>query len=159
MAVRMSALRAGRSLPPKNIPGTLSVRGWVDPRAIVQLEGLGKSKISNDLIGNWTRDLQACNIVPRCRDSVLGIVNGYKMDGRGVGVRVPVWSRIFSSPCCQDRLWGSPNLLSNGYRGYFSRGSNNRGVKVPTYLQQVPRSRKCGSIHPLPIRLHGVVLN
>jgi hypothetical protein len=32
-------------------------------------------------------------------------------------------------------------------------------VKLTTHLQLVPRSRKCGSIHPLHIRLHGVVLN
>jgi hypothetical protein len=34
-----------------------------------------------------------------------------------------------------------------------------RGVKLTTHFQLVPRSRKCGSVHPLPIRLHGVVLN
>jgi hypothetical protein len=33
-------------------------------------------------------------------------------------------------------------------------------VKLTTHLQEVPRSRKCGSIHiHSPIRLHGVVLN
>jgi hypothetical protein len=34
-----------------------------------------------------------------------------------------------------------------------------RGVKLTTHLQLVLRSRKCGSIHLLLIRLHGVVLN
>jgi hypothetical protein len=29
----------------------------------------------------------------------------------GAGVRVPVGSRIFTSPYRQDRLWGPPNLL------------------------------------------------
>jgi hypothetical protein len=33
------------------------------------------------------------------------------------------------------------------------------GVKLTTHLQLVPRSRKYGSIHPLPICFHGVVLN
>jgi hypothetical protein len=32
-------------------------------------------------------------------------------------------------------------------------------VNLTTHLQLVPWSRKFGSIHPLPIRLYGVVLN
>jgi hypothetical protein len=58
MAVRLSALRAGKFLV------LISVTGWVDPRAIVRLEGLGQLK-TNDLIRNWTRDLPACSIVPQ----------------------------------------------------------------------------------------------
>jgi hypothetical protein len=42
----------------------ISVRGWVDPSAIMRLEELSKSTKSNDLIGNWTRDLSACFVVP-----------------------------------------------------------------------------------------------
>jgi hypothetical protein len=53
------------------------------------------------------------------RDSSVGIATGYGLDDRGVGVRVPVGSRIFSTTLCPDRLWGPPNLLSNGYRGSF----------------------------------------
>jgi hypothetical protein len=51
------------------------------------------------------------------RDSSVGIESGYGLDDRGVGVRVPVGSRIFSSPRRPDRLWGPPNLLFNGYLG------------------------------------------
>jgi hypothetical protein len=53
----------------------------------------------------------------RIRDSAVGITTGYGLDDREVGVRVPVGSRIFSSPCRPDRLWGPPGLLSSGYRG------------------------------------------
>jgi hypothetical protein len=53
--------------------------------------------------------------------SVVDIATGYGLDDRKVGGRVPVASRIFSTPRRPDRLWGSPNLLSNGYRGLFSR--------------------------------------
>jgi hypothetical protein len=44
-------------------------------------------------------------------------------DDREFGVRVPVGSRIFTSPYCSDRLWGTLSLLSNGYRGLFPRES------------------------------------
>jgi hypothetical protein len=35
-------------------------------------------------------------LTKRSRDSVVGIATGYRLDDRGVGVRVPVESRIFS---------------------------------------------------------------
>jgi hypothetical protein len=44
MAVRLSALRAGRPLPPGRFLVLISVRGEVDPGAIVRPDGLGKLK-------------------------------------------------------------------------------------------------------------------
>jgi hypothetical protein len=44
MAVMLSALIAGYPLPIRKIPVLISVRGCVDPRAIMRLEGLGKLK-------------------------------------------------------------------------------------------------------------------
>jgi hypothetical protein len=47
---------------------------------------------------------------------VVDMATGYGLDDRGVGVRVPVGSRIFSSPRRPDRLWGPSSLLSNRYQ-------------------------------------------
>jgi hypothetical protein len=55
------------------------------------------------------------------RGSVVGIASGYGLDEWGIGIRVPVRSRIFSSPCRPDRSWGRPSLLYNGYRGLLPR--------------------------------------
>jgi hypothetical protein len=54
--------------------------------------------------------------------SIVGIATGYRLDDGGVGVRVPVGSRIFSSLHRPDWLWGPPSLLFNGYWGLFLRG-------------------------------------
>jgi hypothetical protein len=56
-------------------------------------------------------------LIPVSRDSAVDIAPAYGLDDRGVGVRVPVRSRIFSSPYRPDRLWDPPRLLSNGYGG------------------------------------------
>jgi hypothetical protein len=95
-------------------------------------------------------DLNWCATLDKSRGSVVGIATGYGMEGGGVGVRVPVRSRIFSSPSCPDRLWGPPNLLFNGYRGFFPRGLSGRVVKLTTHLQLVLRSRKRASIYSIP---------
>jgi hypothetical protein len=63
-------------------------------------------------------------------DSTVGIAIGYEVDGRRVGVRVPVDAKFLSS-----------------IRG--------QGVKLTTHFQLVPRSRIYEFIHPL----HGTVLN
>jgi hypothetical protein len=56
------------------------------------------------------------------RYSSVGIATGYGLNDRGVGVRVPVGSRIFSPPCRPDRLWGPHSLLSNEYAWTLSPG-------------------------------------
>jgi hypothetical protein len=49
--VSLSVLRAGRFLPPGRFLVLISVRGCVEPRAIVRLEGLGKLK--NPVTSRW----------------------------------------------------------------------------------------------------------
>jgi hypothetical protein len=57
------------------------------------------------------------------RDSAVGIATGYGLDDWEVEVRVLVGSRILTSPCRPDQLWGPPNLLYNGYWGLFPGGN------------------------------------
>jgi hypothetical protein len=59
--VEVVSLSAGCRLPPGRFLVLISIRGWVDPRATVWLDGLGKFNKSNYLIGNRTHDLPACS--------------------------------------------------------------------------------------------------
>jgi hypothetical protein len=85
-----------------------------------------------------------------CFDCVYN--GGYDcgLDDRGVEARVWVESRIFSFPRRQNRFWGVPNLLRNLCRGLFPWGLSGWDVKLTSHLKIVTRSRKRGSIHPLP---------
>jgi hypothetical protein len=64
MAVRLSALGSGRPSPPGRFLVLISVRGWLDPRAIMRLEGLGQLKKSTSS-RTRTSDLPACSVVPQ----------------------------------------------------------------------------------------------
>jgi hypothetical protein len=66
MGAKLPALSAGRPLPAGfffKIPGTYSARGQVDPRAIVRLEGLGKSEKKSTSLG---RDPETFRFIAKC---------------------------------------------------------------------------------------------
>jgi hypothetical protein len=66
MPVRLSVLRAGRSLLPRKFLVLIPFRGRVNCKTIVRLEGIGTlEKKSNDLMGIRARYLSACDIVPQ----------------------------------------------------------------------------------------------
>jgi hypothetical protein len=81
------------------------------------------------------------------RDSVVGIATGYGLEDRGVGVRVPVGSRIFSTS--SRPALGSTQTCIQWVPGALSPVVKRPGVKLTTHLQRMTKPRKCGSIHPL----------
>jgi hypothetical protein len=83
------------------------------------------------------------------RGSVVGIVTGYGLDDREVGVRVPVGSRIFST---------SPKPAVGSTQPMGTLGVKRPGCEADHSPLANAEVKKMWIIHPLPIRLRGVVL-
>jgi hypothetical protein len=59
---------------------------------------------------------------PGSRGISVSIVSGYGLDDRAIWVRsLAEVGNSFLYRLCPHRLWGSPSLLYNGYRGSFPR--------------------------------------
>jgi hypothetical protein len=119
----------------------------------VQLFHLMYNKLKNSSVSFWelNKDICLCSVHLLCgrRDSAVAIATGYGLDDRGVEVRVSVGSRIFSSSSRSDRFWAHSASYPMDTGGFLREWSGRR-VKLTTHLQVGPRSRKLGSIHPLP---------
>jgi hypothetical protein len=55
------------------------------------------------------------SLATRLSRVAVSIGTDCRLNDLGIGVRVPVGSRIFTSPYCPDRLWGPLGLLSSEY--------------------------------------------
>jgi hypothetical protein len=65
MAVKMSALQAGRPLPRERFLVLISVKRLSRTQGHSTAGRVRSTEKSNDLIGNRTRDIPTCGIVPQ----------------------------------------------------------------------------------------------
>jgi hypothetical protein len=108
MAVRLSASRADCPLPPGRFLVLISVRGWVDPKAIVRLEGLGQLKHQMTCLFKIFVSSSIC----------MAEVNGWRILDHSAEVEICLLSllgMLLSHKACP---WRPP--------GFFPRGSSQK---------------------------------
>jgi hypothetical protein len=95
-----------------------------------------------------------CILADHCqsRDSTVGIATGYGLDDQGVRVRVPTGGNNFHSSMSSRPALGAtqPQPPIQWVLGLLSQGVNQPRREADHSPQLVPRSRKRGSMQPLP---------
>jgi hypothetical protein len=82
---------------------------------------LSRRYLFKDLLGRYLIEILIYIYrLLRTRNSVVNTATGYRLNGRKVGVRVPVRSRIFLFFMSSRPALRSIQSLSNGYRDLFS---------------------------------------
>jgi hypothetical protein len=135
MAVRLSAIRAGRPLSPGRFLIFISVRNWVDPQGHSAAGRIRSIEKSSDLIGEWNPRLLACSVVPQPTTqtgapNVRTYITDQTIKKSGFCSRQ---GQISFSSQCAGRLWGPLSLLSNGYGGLFLVGKST-GMWRPFFM-------------------------
>jgi hypothetical protein len=93
------------------------------------------------------------------RASVFAIATGCRLDNWGVGVRVPVGSRISFSPRRPDRLGAHTASYPMGTWGSFPRGKATGAWSWPFTSNYCRDQENVDLYIQSSIRLHGVALN
>jgi hypothetical protein len=97
-----------------------------------------KGLVGSSCIVSWSPRLRKPTVLTEILhnfphpDNAVSIATGYGLDSRGVGVRVQVGARNFSSPCRPNLLWSPPS----GYRGPFPRVEVDRSTPASAEVKK-----------------------
>jgi hypothetical protein len=98
-------------------------------------------------------NFHCCTRLFRSRDNSIDIMTYYGLGGRG---KFPMKGKIFFIYIQRaDQLWGGPSLLYSALSSSVKRLGREADHSRPSSAEV----KNGGAIPPLPIRLHGVVLN
>jgi hypothetical protein len=106
---RLSALHTAHLYPQEIFLVLISVRGWVDPRAIVRPEGFSMKK-SSDNISNLTRNIPVCSAVPQPLRHCVPLLKLRILDQKTQRI-FEIQPRLARPCCCQCYCWSLSPFL------------------------------------------------
>jgi hypothetical protein len=162
MVVKLWALWDGCPLPPGRFLVPISVRGWVDPRVTVWLEGLGQLKnltslklsvtcwyLSTRLHGAMSRKTVILWLTAVITQNLIKLSDYVLCLKPGLGL-IPGIIRFFSSPQCPDQIWGPSSFLRNGCWWRFPPGVKQLGCEADHSPPSSAEVKNGGAIPPTP---------